>query len=89
MYKNYLSLNVIVYVDSRDITLWFATGLLVQYFFSYKMGVYPFQNIPDNLDLSKKTDLEIRDYFGREKTHHLTELHEKPNLKPNQYSILF
>ena len=51
------------------------------------MGVYPFQYIPDNLDLSKKTALEIRDYFGREKTHHLTELHEKPNLKPNQYSI--
>ena len=42
-------------------TLW------VQYFFAYKTEVSPFQNNPQNLYLSYKSELNILDCFGRQK----------------------
>ena len=37
------------------------------YFFDYKMEFFSFQNNPQNLDPSYKTDLDLCDCLGREK----------------------
>ena len=39
----------------------------LQYFFGCKTELFSFQNNPKNLDLSYKTDLDLRDCFGRVK----------------------
>ena len=40
---------------------------LIPYFFSYKMGLFSYQNNPKNLDPSYKTDLDLWDCLGRVK----------------------
>ena len=40
-------------------------GVRLLYFLGYKMGVFPFQTNPKNLDPSYKMDLDIWDCFGR------------------------
>ena len=37
----------------------------VPYFFSYKTGLFSFQNNPKDLDPSYKMDLDLSDCFGR------------------------
>ena len=36
----------------------------IPYFFGYKTDLYSFQNIPKNLDLSYKMDLDLWDCLG-------------------------
>ena len=49
---------------------------MVQYFFSNKTKVYPFQDNAKDLDLFCKTDLDLWHCFGMGKTHFKAELHK-------------
>ena len=42
-------------------------NIVIWYLFGYKTGFFASKTIPKDLDLLCKTDLDLLDFFGREK----------------------